>query len=207
MIGILASRIKERVHRPVIAFALTNNDELKGSARSIPGVHIRDTLAEIATHHPHLISKFGGHAMAAGLTVPRAYFEQFSQAFVQVVSAKLNSEMLNNVLLTDGELEVQDLTLNVAEILREGGPWGQSFPEPVFDGVFELIDQRLVGSKHLKLIISKDKQTFDAIAFNVDLNHWPNYRCAQINIAYRMDINEFRGKRSVQLIIEHLETA
>lgn len=207
VIGILAARIKDRFHRPVIAFALNNDVELKGSARSIPGLHIRDTLADIAIQFPHLISKFGGHAMAAGLTIPRSLFEPFSQAFAKIVSLKMQPEMLNNALLTDGELDTQDLTLDVAEILRESGPWGQAFPEPVFDGVFQLIDQRLVGNKHLKMVLSKQERTFDAIAFNVDLNSWPNHRCAQINIAYRMDVNEFRGRRSVQLIVEHLETA
>lgn len=207
VIGILASRIKDRVHRPVIAFALANEQELKGSARSIPGLHIRDTLADIATQHPQLIHKFGGHAMAAGLTIPRAAFEMFAEVFAATVSSKMNAEMLNNALLSDGELQSQDLTLEVAEVIREAGPWGQAFPEPLFDGVFEVIEQRLVGGKHLKMTLAKEDRTLDAIAFNVDLKNWPNYRCGHVNIAYRMDVNEFRGKRSVQLIVEQLETA
>jgi len=207
VIGIVAARVKDRVHRPVIAFALSDNNELKGSARSIPGVHIRDVLADIATKYPALISKFGGHAMAAGLTVPRASFEHFSKAFSDSVSAKMNDDMLNHVIQSDGELQDQELTLELAETLREAGPWGQSFPEPLFDGVFEVIEQRLVGRKHLKLVLSKDNKLIDAIAFNIDVNEWPNYRCKQVNIAYRMDVNEFRGKRSVQLIVEHLEIA
>jgi single-stranded-DNA-specific exonuclease len=206
VIGILASRIKDRMHRPVIAFAVANEHEIKGSARSIPGLHIRDVLADISTQYPDLISKFGGHAMAAGLTVPRAQFESFAKAFTEAVFAKMNDEMLNNSLLSDGELHSQDLTLEVAEILREGGPWGQSFPEPLFDGEFELLDQRVVGGKHLKMTLVKDEKTLDAIAFNIDINQWPNYRCNHVKIAYRVDVNEFRGKKNIQLIVEQLES-
>ena len=206
VIGILASRIKDRVHRPVIAFALSSDTEIKGSARSIPGIHIRDVLAEISTRCPTLINKFGGHAMAAGLTIPRESFDHFAKMFNEVVSEKINEEHLNNALLSDGELSQQELTLEVAEVLREAGPWGQSFPEPVFDGVFNLLDQRLVGGKHLKMTLTRESQILDAIAFNVDLNEWPNYRCESVNIAYRVDVNEFRGKRSVQLVVEQLET-
>lgn len=205
VIGILASRVKDKMHRPVIAFALANEYELKGSARSIPGLHIRDALAEVATLYPDLIFKFGGHAMAAGLTIPRAAFEKFSLAFTEILSAKMPDNLLNNALISDGELQIKELTLEVAEVLREAGPWGQSFPEPLFDGVFEIIEQRLVGGKHLKMILAKEERTLDAIAFNVDLNSWPNYRCTHVNIVYRMDVNEFRGKRGVQLIVEHLE--
>lgn len=205
VIGILASRIKDRFHRPVIAFALANETELKGSARSVQGVHIRDTLAMIATQYPHLISKFGGHAMAAGLTLPRTEFENFSKAFDEAVSAQFKEEDLNNNLLSDGDLLTHELTLDVAEILREAGPWGQAFPEPLFDGEFRLIDQRLVGAKHLKMVLEKDNKTFDAIAFNVDLKCWPNYRCNSVHIAYRLDVNEYRGRKSVQLIVEYLD--
>ncbi len=207
VIGILAGRIKDRLHRPVIAFALSTETELKGSARSIPGVHIRDVLADIATQYPDLIHKFGGHAMAAGLTVPRAEFEKFSHAFNQAVTAKLAQVDLQNAVMSDGELHLTELSLDVAEVLREAGPWGQSFPEPLFDGVFEVLEQRLVGGRHLKMTLSKENQTIDAIAFNVDINQWPNYRCNAVNIAYRMDVNEFRGKRSIQLIVEYIETA
>lgn len=145
VIGILASRIKDRFHRPVIAFALSNDTEIKGSARSINGLHIRDVLAEIAVQYPHLISKFGGHAMAAGLTMPREAFQEFALVFDQIVSAKLQDDMLHQALWSDGELTSAELTLDIAEILREAGPWGQAFPEPLFDGTFELVEQRLVG--------------------------------------------------------------
>lgn len=207
VIGILASRIKERFHRPVIAFALVNDQELKGSARSIAGIHIRDVLAEIAIQKPHLIMKFGGHAMAAGLTIPLSVFEEFRTVFSEILTTKMNDEMLCNALLSDGELRTDELTLEVAEILRSAGPWGQAFPEPLFDGIFEILDQRLVGGKHLKMTLMKDHQTFDAIAFNVDLNTWPNHRCEKVNVAFRVDVNEFRGKRCVQLIVENLDVA
>ncbi len=205
VIGIVASRIKDRFHRPVIAFAPASETEIKGSARSIPGLHIRDALASIAIEHPDLISKFGGHAMAAGLTLVRGAYEKFSQAFDEIVSRHVTEEQLQNCLLSDGELPSNELTLDVAEILREAGPWGQAFPEPLFDGVFSVLEQRLVGNKHLKLVLAQDGQPIDAIAFNIDINSWPNYRCSRLRAAYRMDVNEFRGKRTLQLIIEHLE--
>jgi len=206
VIGILASRIKDRFHRPVIAFAPFTDTELKGSARSIAGIHIRDVLADIAARCPDMIAKFGGHAMAAGLTIPSHALTVFSKMFNDAITEKITEEHLNHALLTDGELAPKELTLDIAELLREAGPWGQAFPEPVFDGVFAILDQRLVGGKHLKMTLTKDDKMLDAIAFNVDLNQWPNYRCEAVNIAYRMDVNEFRGKRSVQLVVEHLET-
>lgn len=207
VVGILAGRIKDRLHRPVIAFALSNTNELKGSARSIPGLHIRDVLADISTKYPALLYKFGGHAMAAGLTLSRENFENFSDVFNEVVSAKLNQMDLQHNVLSDGELASDELSLESAEVLREAGPWGQSFPEPLFDGTFQILEQRLVGGRHLKLTLSRAEQEVNAIAFNIDINQWPNYRCDNINIAYRLDVNEFRGKRSVQLIIEYIETA
>jgi len=204
VIGILASRIKDRFHRPVIAFAPASDDQIKGSARSIPGLHIRDALAEIATRYPQLIDKFGGHAMAAGLTLSRSAFDNFAKAFDEVVSRHLTEEQLHNCVISDGELSHSDLTLDVAEVLREAGPWGQAFPEPLFDGTFEILEQRLVGNKHLKMVLMKEGQPIDAIAFNIDINAWPNHRCERVHIAYRMDVNEFRGRRTVQLIVEHL---
>lgn len=207
VVGIVAGRIKDRFHRPVIAFALSNTHELKGSARSIPGLHIRDVLAEIATHYPEIKYKFGGHAMAAGLTLSRADFENFSTIFNEVVSAKLNNMDLQHTVLSDGELNSTELSLESAEILREAGPFGQSFPEPLFDGTFQVLEQCLVGGRHLKLTLNHDEKPIKAIAFNVDINQWPNYRCENVNIAYRLDVNEYRGKRSVQLIIEYIETA
>jgi len=207
VIGILASRIKDRFHRPVIAFALSNENEIKGSARSVSGLHIRDVLAHIAAKYPHLIDKFGGHAMAAGLSMPRAAFKEFTQRFDEVVSQYITDEQLNNFLMSDGELQSNELNLEVAEVLRAAGPWGQAFPEPMFDGVFELLDQRLVGNKHLKMLLIGNEQTVDAIAFNIDIEKWPNHRCKQVHIAFRLDVNEFRGRRNVQLIVENLAEA
>lgn len=204
VIGILAGRVKDRFHRPVIVFAPANDIELKGSARSIYGLHIRDALSELTIKYPSLIKKFGGHSMAAGLTINRADFKKFSEAFNDIVCNKLDEESLNQVLLSDGELSKEELDLEMAEILREAGPWGQLFPEPLFDGVFTLLDQRLVGGKHLKMNLSKDDKVIDAIAFNVDLNRWPNYRCRAVNIAYRLDVNEFRGSKKLQLVVEYL---
>jgi single-stranded-DNA-specific exonuclease len=207
VIGILASRIKERLHRPVIAFALSNEMELKGSARSIPGIHIRDALAHIATQYPHMIIKFGGHAMAAGLTLVRSEFSNFATVFDQIISSQMKEEDLHHAFLSDGELNTADLTLDTAELLREAGPWGQSFPEPLFDGVFQILEQRLVAGKHLKMTLAKADKIIDAIAFHVDLTEWPNYRSDYVNIVYRMDVNVYRGNRKVQLIVEHLETS
>lgn len=205
VIGILASRIKDRLQRPVIAFAPVSDTEIKGSARSIQGFHIRDALASIAIKYPQLLSKFGGHAMAAGLTLNRAQFSDFANAFNDVVSLQLREDEMHHVFMSDGELTLSDLTLDLAELLRDAGPWGQGFPEPLFDGVFELIEQRLVSGKHLKLVLSKDGSLFDGIVFNADLNQWPNYRENCVKIVYRLDVNEYRGKRKVQLIIEHIE--
>jgi single-stranded-DNA-specific exonuclease len=205
VIGILASRIKDRYNRPVIAFATSTDTELKGSARSIPGIHIRDVLATIATQHPTLIEKFGGHAMAAGLTIHRAALDTFMKAFDQIIAAQLKDRDMQHTLWSDGELVPTDLTLDIAETLRDAGPWGQAFPEPLFDGTFDLIEQRLVGGKHLKMSLVKEDIVLDAIAFNVDLQQWPNYRSECVRIVYRLDVNEFRNKRKIQLIVEHLE--
>jgi len=206
VIGILASRIKDRFHRPVIAFALANENELKGSARSISGVHIRDVLADVATHSPDLIQKFGGHAMAAGLSILKKDFEKFSQLFSDMISKRVNKEILDHCVWTDGELSSDQITLELALKLHEAGPWGQGFPEPLFDGIFTLIDQRIVGNKHLKMVLANDKQMIDAIMFNVDINQWPNHRCQKIHAVYSLDVNEFRGTRRVQLIVKQMET-
>lgn len=206
VIGILASRIKEQYHRPVIAFADAGNGEIKGSCRSIPGLHMRDVLDLIDTQNPGMILKFGGHAMAAGLTIPEPKLEAFSQAFDQAVRAELDEDALRGVLLSDGELMPQDLNLQTAEVLRAGGPWGQQFPEPMFDGRFRLLHQKLVGSKHLKMMLEPvvGGSVIDAIAFNVDVRRWPDASVQQVELAYRLDVNEFRGNRSAQLLVEHI---
>lgn len=206
VIGILASRIKDQLHRPAIAFAPANEYELKGSARSINGIHIRDVLDAIATKHPQLITKFGGHAMAAGLSLAKDNFPAFSSAFDQEVRLLINENDLCGELHTDGELEEKDLNLELAELIRESGPWGQAFPEPLFEGEFEIIEQRIVGTKHLKLVLTTSSmQLLDAIAFNIDTKLWPNHRVRKIMVVYRLDINEFNNKRAIQLIIEHIQ--
>ena len=206
VVGILASRIKDRLHRPTIAFADGNPGELKGSARSIPGIHIRDILDAVATRNPGLVTRFGGHAMAAGLTLPRVAYEDFAAAFAAEVSRHAQDVQLQAVIESDGELARADFDLDLAMTLRFAGPWGQHFPEPVFDGRFRLVDQRLVGDKHLKLVLQPagSDDLLDAIAFNVDLDCWPAPAVEQVEIAYRLDVNEFRGQRNLQLVVEHL---
>src|SRR5690606_195197 len=170
VIGILASRIKDRYHRPVIVFADAGDGLIKGSARSIPGLHIRDALDAVAARHPHLLQKFGGHAMAAGMSLARENFEEFSAAFDTEVRRQLRPEDMAALLMSDGELQATDFNLTLVEQLRAAGPWGQHFPEPLFDGEFFLVQQRLVGEKHLKLVLTLDagsQELIDAIAFNV----------------------------------------
>ncbi len=206
VVGILASRVKDRLHRPVIAFADGDNGEIKGSARSIPGLHIRDVLDAIASRHPGLVTKFGGHAMAAGLSLARADYEQFASAFNEEVTRHAGDVELQAHVESDGELNPVDFNLDMASALRLGGPWGQHFPEPVFDGEFNLVQQRIVGGKHLKLVLSPadSDDVIDAIAFNIDTSAWPNAQAQRVCIAFRLDVNEFRGQRSVQLMVEQI---
>ncbi|MHC6526324.1 single-stranded-DNA-specific exonuclease RecJ [Vibrio proteolyticus] len=211
VIGILASRIKEQFHRPVIAFADGGEGMIKGSCRSIPGLHMRDTLDRIDTQNPGLILKFGGHAMAAGLTIQEQNFERFARLFDLAVKQDLDDAALKGVVLSDGELKPEEFSMHVAEMLRSGGPWGQAFNEPVFDGEFKVLHQKLVGEKHLKLMLEplfKGHPTnimLDGIAFNVDLRRWPDASVKTVRLAYKLDINEFRGNQSLQLMVEHLE--
>lgn len=206
VIGILASRIKDRFHRPTIAFAVNDSGELKGSARSISGVHMRDVLDAIATNHPQLITKFGGHAMAAGLTINSENYLAFKNIFETEINNFLSLDTLQQNIYTDGELSVDYFSLETAELIQKSGPWGQSFPEPIFDGHFDLLEQHLVGKKHLKMILREPKslQEINAIYFNVNLDEWPNYRCSKVHAAYRLDINEYNGRRSLQLLVEYL---
>lgn len=211
VIGILASRIKDSYHRPVIAFADAGDGLLKGSCRSIPGLHMRDTLDLIDTRHPGLILKFGGHAMAAGLSIKASDFEHFSCQFDRVVRDNLDESALKGVLLSDGELLPEEFSMYTAETIRAGGPWGQAFPEPLFDGEFKVLDQKLVAEKHLKLMLEPIYQghtthkMIDAIAFNVDVRRWPDRSVKTVHIVYKLDINEFRGNQSLQLIVDHIE--
>jgi exonuclease RecJ (EC 3.1.-.-) len=206
VVGILASRIKERFHRPVIAFAPAGDGVLKGSGRSIQGLHMRDALERLDTLYPGMMLKFGGHAMAAGLTLEEQRFEEFQQRFGELVTEWLDPALLQGEIISDGPLTPQEMTLDIAEMLREAGPWGQMFPEPLFDGEFRLLQQRLVGERHLKVMLEPvgGGPLLDGIAFNVDTTCWPDNGVRQVNIAYKLDVNEFRGNRSVQLIIENL---
>ena len=206
VVGILASRLKERFHRPVIAFAPAGDGTLKGSGRSVAGLHLRDALERLDTLNPGLILKFGGHAMAAGLSLEEAKFEQFSTLFSALVGEWLDADALQGVIWSDGELSAPDLTLPVAEMLRDAGPWGQAFPEPVFDGKFKLLQQRLVGERHLKVMVEPlgGGPLLDGIAFNIDTRLWPDASVRHVELAYKLDVNEFRGNRSVQLLIEHI---
>ena len=200
VVGIIASRIKDRVHRPTIAFAKVSDTEIKGSARSIHGLHIRDALDAIATANPGLIDKFGGHAMAAGLSLPLAKFAEFAALFDAEARKGLSKGDLEQQVVSDGELEGK-FNLATARKIAEAAPWGQGFPEPVFDGEFEIIDQRILGSRHLKLRLLKDDELIDAIAFNH--NRLIEERTKRM--AYRIDINEYRGLEKVQLIIEAVD--
>ncbi|OEO26787.1 single-stranded-DNA-specific exonuclease RecJ [Pseudomonas sp. J237] len=206
VIGILASRLKERYHRPTIAFADAGDGVLKGSARSVPGFHIRDALDAVAAKHPGLISKFGGHAMAAGLSLPSINFPAFAEAFDQEVRRQLVEDDLTGRLLSDGTLSIEEYNLELARALRNAGPWGQHFPEPLFHGIFQVVQQRLVGERHLKMVLKTEcgGQTLDAIAFNIDREQWPNPTVRWVELAYKLDVNEYKGNEAVQLMVAHL---
>lgn len=207
VIGILAGRVKEQVYRPVIAFATAEPGVLKGSARSIPGVHIRDVLERVSTLQPQCITAFGGHAMAAGLTVPQAMFSQFRQCLNTVASEWIDDELLQPVLWSDGELAADELTLTFVQALRSVGPWGQQFSEPLFDGHFRVVQQRILKERHLKLVVTplNGGPLLDAIAFNIDPQPWLERPPQSVELVYRLQQNEFRGQISLQLMIEHLQ--
>jgi len=209
VVGILASRVKEKFNRPVIAFADANDsgNEIKGSARSIKGFHIRDALDAVASSNPGMISKFGGHAMAAGLSLEKDKLQDFTEAFQKQAALLLDDELLQAQILSDGVIGQNEFSMETAAELIKGGPWGQEFPEPVFDGKFKVIQQRRVGENHLKLVLAPElapQQTIDAIAFNIDKQDWPTPDMTDIEIAYRLDINEFRGNQTLQLMVEHI---
>ncbi|QYJ94549.1 single-stranded-DNA-specific exonuclease RecJ [Shewanella spartinae] len=207
VIGILASRIKDKYHRPVIAFAEAGEGEIKGSARSIKGLHMRDLLELVNARHPGMIIKFGGHAMAAGLSLRAGEFERFAKAYDEAVRELLAPEQLTGEIVSDGELSPAQLNMALARELRSAGPWGQNFPEPIFDGVFRILQQRIVGERHLKLVLESEcgQTMVDAIAFNVDLTTWPDATIQYAEVAYKLDINEFRGNESLQLMVEQIE--
>lgn len=202
--GIVAARIRERYHRPVIAFADAGNGQVRGSARSIDGLHIRDAIDAVDRRHPGLIARFGGHAMAAGLTLPRECLDAFREAFVEAVRAQLGDVPPQPEIHSDGELPAALMTLETAELLRLAGPWGKGFPEPRFDGRFEVLSARLVGERHLKLrVSSRDGVPIDAIGFN--LGDYLSRARGQVHLAYRLDVNDYRGVRAPQLLLDHLQ--
>lgn len=206
VIGILASRIKEKLNRPVIAFAKAENGEVKGSARSIKGLHVRDTLDDIASMHPGLLKKFGGHAMAAGMSLSESDLETFTQAFNDAVKKRLNGLAPDNVFLVDGDIPDSELTLNLADMLRREGPWGQDFPEPLFVGTFNVRNARIVGQNHVKLelVTLTNNRKIDAIYFNVD-NPNTIIGLSQVTVVYQLDVNVYRERSSLQLKIMFID--
>jgi single-stranded-DNA-specific exonuclease len=210
VVGLVASRIKDRVGRPVVAFAPAEDGmELRGSARSIAGVHVRDVIESISSHHPGLVLRFGGHAMAAGLSILARDLDRFARAFDATVAAQLALVEPDDVVWTDGELAEQEISLATAQLLREGGPWGQAFPEPSFQGEFEVDGARIVGDRHVKYWLrpAGSRARFDAIAFNlIDGERFTAPPEGRLKVAYRLDINHWQGERRLQLLIEHVET-
>lgn len=207
VIGILAARIREQTHRPTIAFAPDDDGEhIKGSARSIPGLHIRDALAVVDARHPGMMKKYGGHAMAAGMTISKGDLEAFGNAFDQAVRDSLKAEDLEAAIVTDGPLSVSELSLDTANLLKRAGPWGQHFPEPVFDGEFRVVSQRIVGENHLKLVLQPmdNSGIIDGIAFNTGPDV-PDYTKTGARVVYKPDANTFRGRTNLQLLIDYLE--
>jgi len=206
VVGLVASRIKERVHRPVAAFAAVDGDELRGSVRSVDGVHVRDVLEAIDARQPGLIERFGGHAMAAGLTLRRSCYRRFADAFAEEVGRWLSTEQMRGILQSDGELGPGELTLETACAIRDGGPWGQGFPEPLFDGEFEVVEARTVGRRHLKLWTrpAPDSRPVEAIAFGyLDDAAAPPVRAGErVRLAYRLEATEFGGTPRPELKLE-----
>ena len=206
--GIVAARIRERYHRPVIAFANGGDGFLRGSARSVEGVHVRDLIALVDRQDPGLIERFGGHAMAAGLSIRPEALSRFREAFAEAVRTVVGDRPPQPEIASDGALPQQLMTLETAETLRVAGPWGNGFPEPRFDGTFDVLSARLVGERHLKLRLAgsaAEDGPIEAIGFN--LGEQLAEAGGAVRLAYRLDVNDFRGNRSAQLILEHLEPA
>ena len=207
VVGLVASRIKDKLRRPVVAFASAEDGSLRGSARSVAGIHIRDVFDAIAARHPDLISRFGGHAMAAGLTLERARLDAFAAAFDAEVARWTRGAPAADAIETDGELALAEIALDTAQALRGGGPWGQAFPEPTFDGVFELRDARVIGGRHLKMWaeVPRSGRSFDAIAFN-HLEEGADFAppSGPAHLVYRLDVNEYLGERRLQLLVDHV---
>ncbi|MGO9425051.1 MAG: single-stranded-DNA-specific exonuclease RecJ [Steroidobacteraceae bacterium] len=217
VVGLVAGRIKERLHRPVVAFARAEDGFLRGSARSVAGINIRDVLDGIAARQPGLIEKFGGHAMAAGMTLRETSLEAFRSAFAGEIAARADLDSLAGVIHSDGELYGAELSVQMARLLRGAGPWGQGFPEPMFDGAFRIVDARIVGGKHLKLQLREaaapgaaapGAAALEAIAFGYvgGAAEDPSVRPgAEVRLAYRLEVNEYGGMERVQLNCQHLK--
>jgi single-stranded-DNA-specific exonuclease len=203
IVGIVAGRLREKIDRPVIAFADAGDtapDELKGSARSLPALHIRDTLDAIAARHPGMLKKFGGHAMAAGLSLKRVHYERFARAFDAEVRRQLPDHAFQRTIETDGSLSETELSLDMARLLADAGPWGQGFPEPLFYDEFQLVSQRVVGEHHLKLVVKQGQRVLDAIAFR----QRPVQGASRVRLAYRLSENTWNDRTTLQLVVEHL---
>ena len=202
IVGLIAARVRERCHRPVIAFARENDEYLKGSARSIPGVHIRDLLEAVSAVKPGLIEKFGGHAMAAGLSIAESGLEEFKQLAAQQMGRLYPEADFSGAIVTDGQLPGGAFNLNFARSLRDAGPWGSGFPEPLWSGEFSVVEQRTVGENHLKMRVrpASGGDVIDAIAFN---QAGPSYR-GVVQLAFKLDVNEFRGVENPQLVVEQI---
>ncbi len=208
VVGLVASRMKDRLHRPVVAFAPASQDELRGSARSVAGLHVRDALEAIATRHPDLIDKYGGHAMAAGLTLRRSALARFADAFADEVGRHLTAAQMQNILETDGELAGQEISLETARALESGGPWGQGFPEPVFEGQFAVVETRVVGDRHLKLWLRPEPamHPLEAISFGYfdESDAKRPADGARVQLAYRLQSTTFGGAARAELLAEHV---
>ncbi len=202
VIGILASRIRQRIHRPVMIFADAGNKTLKGSGRSIPGLHLRDVLERVAAQHPTVVRNFGGHAMAVGMTLSANKLEPFREAFEKEVSDSLNNVPPELFLESDGPVSAKDLNLEMAERLALEGPWGQEFPEPRFDDVFKVCSHRILGDRHLKLLLETDGIKVDAIAFNIDIETWLERPLFTLGALYRLSVNDYRSESKIELIID-----
>ena len=204
VVGLVASRLKERLQRPVFAFAPAGGDEWRGSARSIPGFHLRDAIALVDARHPGLVTRFGGHAMAAGLTLPRAALPAFTEAITGVAEAQRSVLLDTEDLVSDGELDAAALDFAHACALRDGGAWGQGYPEPLFEGVFDVGDWRIVGERHLKLTLERDGRRFNAMHFDGWTGQSPS---GALHVAYRLVPDDWRGGDAIQLIIVQREAA
>ncbi|MGH8197097.1 MAG: single-stranded-DNA-specific exonuclease RecJ, partial [Steroidobacteraceae bacterium] len=206
IVGLVAARMKDRLHRPVVAFAPAGSDELRGSARSVAGLHVRDALEAIATRHPELIERYGGHAMAAGLTLNRHKLPRFADAFSEEIGRHLTREQMQGVLETDGELAGEEISLETARALETGGPWGQGFPEPVFEGEFEVVETRVVGDRHLKLWVRPQPTTHpvEAISFGYfdEADAKRPAAGARVRLAYRLQSTDFGGIARAEMLAE-----